>query len=57
MTDGDEVLTTGGIDAFACLNQDEAAPWTAVAPTNLVRVGWALRPEAGRAPWLTGRRP
>jgi len=37
VTDADRVLNTGGTDRFACLGQDEATPWTPVAPTNVVR--------------------
>lgn len=39
VTDADEILTTGGVDRFACLGLEEALPWTAVAPANVVRAG------------------
>ena len=39
ITDAAEILTTGGIDVFACRGSDEAAPWTAVATSDVVRVG------------------
>jgi hypothetical protein len=31
----DEILTTGGVDRFACIGLDEAAPWTAVPAVNV----------------------
>ncbi|MEO5679855.1 MAG: hypothetical protein ABIS47_09305, partial [Acidimicrobiales bacterium] len=37
VTDSAKVLTTGGVDRFACVGQDEAAPWTAVASADVVR--------------------
>jgi hypothetical protein len=39
VTDTDEILNTGGTDRFACTGQEEATPWTAVAPANIVRMG------------------
>jgi hypothetical protein len=37
VTDADRILTTGGYDRSGCTNQDEATPWTPVAPSNVVR--------------------
>lgn len=37
ITDAQEILNTGGTDRFACTGQEEATPWTAVAPANIVR--------------------
>jgi len=39
VTDTAEVLTTGGVDRFACSGVEEAAAWTAVPGGDVVRSG------------------
>jgi hypothetical protein len=39
VTDTAEILNTGGTDRFACIGLEEATPWTAVPPSDIVRVG------------------
>ncbi|MDQ4133353.1 MAG: hypothetical protein M3179_09155 [Actinomycetota bacterium] len=39
VTDAAEVLSTGGINVFACQGIPHSTPWTAVDPANVVRSG------------------